>query len=105
MRKKYRSEIAEAVHQTIEGLHGIGVIDTKTMRHFDKTCQTKVEPLSAVEIITVRRKAGVSQSVFASYLNVTPGEVSKWERGEKKPQGPSLKLLTLVKEKGLQTIA
>ena len=105
MRKKYRSAIAEAVHQTIEGLHEIGVVDAKTMRHFDKTCLTKVEPLSPEEITDVRRKAGVSQSVFATYLNVTVGEVSKWERGEKKPQGPSLKLLTLVKQKGLQTIA
>jgi putative transcriptional regulator len=31
--------------------------------------------------------------------------VSQWERGEKKPSGPSLKLLSLVKHKGLETIA
>jgi putative transcriptional regulator len=31
--------------------------------------------------------------------------VSQWERGEKKPSGPSLKLLSLVKHKGLKTIA
>lgn len=105
MKKNYRSAIAEAVHQSMEDLHEIGVIDTKTMRHFDKTCLTKVEPLSPEDITNVRKKAGVSQSIFARYLNVTTGVVSKWERGEKKPQGPSLKLLTLVKEKGLQSIA
>ena len=43
--------------------------------------------------------------MFASYLNVTTGLVSKWERGEKQPQGPSLKLLALVREKGLEAIA
>jgi hypothetical protein len=42
---------------------------------------------------------------FASYLNVTTGLVSKWERGEKQPQGPSLKLLALVQKKGLEAIA
>ena len=47
----------------------------------------------------------VSQSVFASYLNVTKDSVSKWERGEKRPDGPSLKLLNLVKTKGLAAIA
>lgn len=47
----------------------------------------------------------VSQSVFASYLNVTKDSVSKWERGEKKPAGPSLKLLSLVERKGLDGIA
>jgi len=31
--------------------------------------------------------------------------VSKWERGEKRPDGPSLKLLNLVKTKGLAVIA
>jgi putative transcriptional regulator len=31
--------------------------------------------------------------------------VSKWERGEKRPDAPSLKLLNLVKHKGLRLIA
>ena len=43
--------------------------------------------------------------VFASYLNVRKDAVSKWERGEKRPDGPSLKLLNLVKTKGLRSIA
>jgi putative transcriptional regulator len=53
----------------------------------------------------MRRRAGVSQAVFASYLNVTPGRVSKWERGEKNPHGPALKLLALAQKKGLEAIA
>jgi putative transcriptional regulator len=36
---------------------------------------------------------------------VTKGLVSQWERGEKKPVGASLKLLTLVRQKGLDAIA
>jgi DNA-binding transcriptional regulator YiaG len=31
--------------------------------------------------------------------------VSKWGRGEKRPSGASLKLLTLVEEKGLMAVA
>ena len=105
MPKNYTSEIAAAVHETATDLYEIGTIDVKTMHHFDKSCLTKVEPLSPEEIAKVRHDAGVSQSVFANYLNVTVGIVSKWERGEKKPKGPSLKLLNLVKQKGLQSIA
>ena len=37
----------------------------------------------------------------ARYLNVTTGLVSQWERGEKRPHGASLKLLTLVAKNGL----
>jgi putative transcriptional regulator len=53
----------------------------------------------------LRRRAGVSQAVFAKYLNVTVGLMSQWERGEKQPRGPSLKLLSLVQKKGLEAIA
>jgi putative transcriptional regulator len=42
--------------------------------------------------------------VFAHYLNVKPKLVSESERGEKRPSGPSLKLLSIVKAKGLDTI-
>ena len=45
------------------------------------------------------------ETVFAVWLNVTPSLVSKWERGEKHPQGASLKLLTLVDKKGLEIVA
>jgi len=45
---------------------------------------------------------GASQAVFARYLNVTTGLVSQWERGEKRPQGATLKLLTLIAKNGLQ---
>jgi len=36
---------------------------------------------------------------------VTVSLISQWERGEKEPRGPSLKLLTLVQKKGLEAIA
>ena len=104
-KRKHESRIAEAVHETAEGLHRIGAIDKTTMREFDVMCLTMVEELSAREIQRIRRKAGVSQEVFSRYLNVTVTLVSQWERGEKRPSGPSLKLLSLVKHKGLDAIA
>jgi len=61
--------------------------------------------LKPEEIKSIREKEQVSQTVFANYLNVTSSLVSKWERGEKRPSGASLKLLTLVNQKGLATIA
>jgi putative transcriptional regulator len=105
MAKRYRSRIAETVHKTAEGLHRIGAINKTTMREFDVMCLTLVEHLSAREIQKIRKQAGVSQEVFSRYLNVPVTLVSQWERGEKKPSGPSLKLLSLVKHKGLETIA
>ena len=87
------------------GLHRIGLMNKATMREFDASCLTAVEPLSAKDIIAIRKRAGVSQGVFAHYLNVKPKLISEWERGEKRPSGPSLKLLSIVKSKGLDAIA
>jgi len=100
-----RSKILATVHKTAKGLYGAGVMDQATMREFDALCLTPVEPMQPAEIRALRTREQVSQPVFAHYLNVRKDAVSKWERGEKRPDGPSLKLLNLVKAKGLKAIA
>jgi putative transcriptional regulator len=100
-----KSKILATVHKTAKGLHVAGVMDQATMREFDALCLTPVEPLQPAEIRALRMREQVSQPVFAHYLNVRKDAVSKWERGEKRPDGPSLKLLNLVKAKGLKAIA
>lgn len=97
--------ILGTVHKTAIGLHGAGVIDKATMREFDAMCLTPVMEMTPDEIKALREREQVSQPVFASYLNVRKDAVSKWERGEKRPDGPSLKLLNLVRTKGLRAIA
>ena len=105
MSKKYRSEAMASVHETMEALHKVGAIGKQTMRRFDDACLTQVQPLSPKQIKALRAREHVSQTVFANYLNVTPNLVSKWERGEKKPSGPALKLLSLVEKHGIRAVA
>ena len=105
MKKQSRSDIAASVHETAEGLYEVGLMDKRTMREFDELCLTKIRPLTADEIRNIRERENVSQVVFAHYLNVTKGVISQWERGEKRPSGTSLKLLSLVDKKGLDAIA
>lgn len=103
--RKEEGGILASIHKTAAGLHKAGLIGKATMREFDAMCLTPVEPLSPEEIRALREREQVSQPVFAHYLNVRKDAVSKWERGEKRPDGPSLKLLNLVKAKGLQSLA
>lgn len=105
MTKTYRSDILAAAHETAEDLHDAGVMEKRTLRRFDEMCLTPVEPMDAAAIRALRARERVSQAVFARHLNVTTGLVSQWERGEKRPAGPSLKLLSLVQNKGLEAIA
>ena len=105
MARKYKSDIARAMHSTMTDLHEIGAVDKTTMREFDRMCLTKTEKLAAAEIRAIREKAGVSQAVFAEHLGVTTGLISKWECGDKHPSRMALKLLSLVNTKGLEAIA
>ena len=103
--KKYRSGAMAAIHETMDALHKVGAVDKQTMRRFDEACLTPVESLTAKQIKALREREHVSQTVFANYLNVTPNLISKWERGEKRPSGPALKLLSLVEKRGLTAVA
>jgi len=103
--KRYGSDALDAVHETASDLHAAGLVDKQTMRTFDDLCLTPVEGFTPQQIVELRRREQASQAVFARYLNVTPSTVSQWERGEKRPRGPSLKLLSLVAKGGLRAIA
>ncbi len=105
MTKQYRSRAMASSPEPAEGLYAAGVLDKQTMRTFDEACLTPVRPLAAAEIRVLREREGASQAVFARYLNVTTSLISQWERGEKQPQGASLKLLSLVAKHGLAAVA
>jgi putative transcriptional regulator len=101
----YRAPRLEALHKTASALHKVGALDKSTMRDIDAFCLKAVAPLSGGDIQALREREGVSQAVLARHLNVGTKLVSDWERGAKRPSGPSLKLLTLVRSKGLDAIA
>ena len=105
MSKTFKSEALAAVHETASDLHDAGVMDKRTLRKFDALCLTPVRPMPPREIRAIRERERVSQAVFARYLNDSTGLISQWERGEKRPAGTSLKLLTLIEKNGLAAIA
>ncbi|MCL5425734.1 MAG: DNA-binding transcriptional regulator [Gammaproteobacteria bacterium] len=97
--------ILDMVHETAQDLHTAGVMKDTTLREFDALCLPPVKEYTAVQIKRIRTKNHASQGVFAAYLNTSVSTVQKWEQGQKKPNGPSLKLLNLVAEKGLEILA
>jgi putative transcriptional regulator len=97
-------KILDTVHKTAEGLRDAGVMSARTMREFDALCLPPVRNLSAAQIRRLRTRNKASQAVFAAYLNTSASTVQKWEQGQKKPNGPSLKLLNLVNDKGLAAL-
>ncbi len=96
--------ILDTVHETAAGLRKTGVMDAQTMREFDALCLPPVKTYKPIQIKRLRLKYKASQAVFAAYLNTSLSTVQKWEQGQKKPNGPSLKLLNLVEKKGLKAL-
>jgi putative transcriptional regulator len=96
--------ILKVVHDSAKDLHGAGAMKETTLREFDALCLPPVKEFTAAQIKRIRMKNKVSQAVFAAYLNTGKSTVQKWEQGQKKPNGPSLKLLNLVAEKGLDVL-
>ena len=102
---RMRSEIVEAM----QGLHKAGVVSDlelqqTTMKMLGRGALPKIKPMTPAEIAKVREQAGVSQAVLAGFLNVGVMTVSQWERGQRRPTGTALKLLHVVKTKGLQVL-
>ena len=97
--------ILKTVHDTAKGLKKAGVLETKTMREFDVLCLPPIKAYSARQIKHIREANKASQAVFAAYLNTSLSTVQKWEQGQKKPNGISLKLLNLIEQKGIEILA
>jgi putative transcriptional regulator len=100
MAGQYRSPAMAALHETAEDLHAAGAMDKKTMPKFDEMCLTPVLAMALEDMRALREREVASQAVFARYSNVSTGLVSRWKRGEKHPQGSSLRLLSWVARHG-----
>ena len=87
--------------QIAQGFRGFFL---EQLRHLGDKAANTTEPITGSEIRSMRERARLSQGVFARYLNVTVGYVSQLERGAKRPTGPALVLLNVIRRKGIEAI-
>jgi putative transcriptional regulator len=109
MTTKEPSRLTKALLETADDMRRTGVIDALThakltLRHLGNKANVVTEPISGPEIRKLREDAHLSQAVFARYLNLTVGYVSQLERGAKRPSGPALVLLNIIRRKGIEAI-
>lgn len=112
-KSKKKSRLTKALLETAKDMRDAEIMtqdayDKITMRHLGGKEVAEVNLLtsevSGREIQLMRRQARMSQAVFARHLNVTPGYVSKIERGKTRPTGSTIVLLNLIKRKGIDAI-
>ncbi len=83
-----------------------GKIHQKKITEYDDMAFIDCVPIyySNLEIKQLRTSNHVSQSVFARYLNVSKSTVEKWESGARRPNGPSLKILSIIEKYGISIV-
>jgi putative transcriptional regulator len=106
---KKLSKLTDAILETAEGMHRIGMLDDDeyrkiTVRHLGKEALAPAKPISSAEIRGLRERANMSQAAFARHLNLSVGYISQLERGTKQPKGPALALLNVIRRKGFEAI-
>lgn len=57
-----------------------------------------VHEFSPIDVKDIRKQVGMSQPEFASAFGISLGTLRHWERGDRKPRGPALVLLNVVKK-------
>ena len=83
-------DLREGLEEAISYEKGIGKAKTKTYMILP------VNEYSNKEIREIRMKAGMTQSVFASYMGVSKKTVEAWECGRTHPTGPVFRLLDIL---------
>lgn len=98
-----KNDILASVHSTATGLNAAGLMDDPTLRRFDELCQPIATPADygPEAVRNLRHRLGLSQSVFAEYLNVGRSTVAAWEKGTTRPGGGAQRLLDLMDRNGL----
>ena len=83
-------DLREGLEEAISYEKGTGKAKTKTYMILP------VNEYSNKEIREIRMKAGMTQSVFASYMGVSKKTVEAWEGGRTHPTGPVFRLLEIL---------
>lgn len=83
-------DLREGLEEAISYEKGTSKAKTKTYMILP------VNEYSNKEIREIRMKAGMTQSVFASYMGVSKKTVEAWECGRTHPTGPVFRLLDIL---------
>ena len=107
--KAQPSRLTRSLLETADDLRAAAILDEAAhekipLRHLGTKPVAVAAPITGEEIRSMRERANLSQAVFARYLNLTTGYVSQLERGTKRPTGPALVLLDVIRRKGVEAI-
>ncbi|MDN4626535.1 MULTISPECIES: helix-turn-helix domain-containing protein [Erwinia] len=93
--------------------HEVGGVSAETVHYIDARVRLQelrqrlpaVQDMPGQAIRQLRERFDLSQAMLAEYVNMSVVTISKWERGEKKPNGAALRVLNTLARKGPDAFA
>ena len=90
---KMGQDLVAAMQEALD--HSEGKMELRTTRlNISPVCKT----ISADEIKNVRKKLGMSQSIFAIVIGVSKKTVESWETGRYMPDGAARRLISVLQK-------
>lgn len=80
-------EIESAAHKDKDA----SLITKKQLTYFKRAHAFK-----ANDVVRIREKLHMSQTVFAAYFGISKRTLQEWEQGRRRPAGPSCVLLMII---------
>ena len=96
------SDFSRSIHETGNGLHRAGILTDAELREIETACL--LPTVLPEEIRALREREALSRADLAYDFHVSPDLVGRWERGKSTPSPVALKLLDLVRRKGINAI-
>ena len=96
MDRRHTGEDQSIYAELMQGLqeslaHARGELTLKTT-----TLPAPAPALSRKRVVAIRKRAGMSQAVFACFLNVPKATLQSWEQGARKPKAGEARLLQIM---------
>ena len=84
-------------------LHAINKIKDASLsiRKFNKICYPEPKHYTAKDVVRLRKKLKISQTVLAYVMNNSESTIRQWESGKKNPGGANCRLLQILDLKGI----
>jgi putative transcriptional regulator len=101
---KPKNRVHEIIYAGVHSMYPRGLVTKDEMDWFTADCLEPVIEYDAKKVKALRKRLDVSQEELANNLDISVSTVRQWERGVKKPSGPSRKLLSIVERKGLEAV-
>ena len=96
------NKLKDTIDDLAHGLHKANIIDMKTLRELTDDDLPEIVEYTGAEIQQLRKRAHLSQSVFARYLNISPAMIRSLEQGQRHAHGAILKLLNIIDRHGIE---